>query len=563
MEERLNNFQQLSDEGLPEFSAEEWSDEERFLLEPFFTNLDGHVTVIRNLPPELVGALCSKASRATGSLIRVFLNEYLKPILQGEDKKLAKDLKAFVAMFREYSPDKVLNNQLARKFYVRWLAEFGDDSIAQMTGVHVNLLYVSQVAMKFIEDQRIGLEPIEKSTRYVNYGQKINGRYLYFIPFSEWRLLGNSEHINDSKLYKAALDNLFDVYNLLVPRLTEWLKKNYDEKSSVLEKKAFDTLRGLLPMATVSQVAFRGNAQAWEYVVNRTAQHPLGEIRLISSALEEELNLEIPSLMARLKEEKSKSYQNYLADRREKAKKIAKTYASSTFVYAPDVALIEYEPDVEDKILAGIMFPYSNECWSSIIERVKSLSYGEKEKTFDDYFAGRTERWYKVSRAFENSYLRFEIVVNAGAYRDLHRHRMHTQDRQYFTINHGYDVPEEVVSAGMETEFRAALDSVKPLFIMLNEKYGPELAQYVVPMAYRMRFYQWQNFRQFFWESELRTISQGHPDYRTIEQMKFKLVKEKFPLLAKYMKVDTKDYFFARRGVEEKIKAKADKLLKS
>ncbi|MBI2591113.1 MAG: FAD-dependent thymidylate synthase [Candidatus Brennerbacteria bacterium] len=559
MEERLNNFQQLSELGLPDFPAEEWSDEERFLLEPFFTNLDGHVTVIRNLPPELVGALCSKASRATGSLIRVFLNEYLKPILQGEDKKLVKDLKAFVAMFREYSPDKVLNNQLARKFYVRWLAEFGDDSIAQMTGVHVNLLYVSQVAMKFIEDQRMGLEPIEKSTRYVNYGQKVGGRYLYFIPFSEWNTVSE---LDDSKLYKETLDNLFNVYNLLVPKLTEWLKKNYEEKSSVLEKKAFDTLRGLLPMATVSQVAFRGNAQAWEYLVNRTARYPLNEVRLISSAIREELNLEIPSLMARLAEPKSQFYQAYLAGKREKAKKIAKTYESSTFVYAPDVALIEYDSDAEDKILAGIMFPYSNECWGNIIEWVKSLSYSEKEKIFDEYFTARTERWYKVSRAFENSYLRFEIVVNAGAYRDLHRHRMQTQDRQYFTINHGYDVPEEVVSAGMEKEFRAALDSVKPLFVMLNEKYGPELAQYVVPMAYRMRFYQWQNFRQFFWESELRTISQGHPDYRMIEQMKFKLVKEKFPLLAKYMKVDTKDYFFARRGVEEKIKAKTDKLLK-
>ena len=80
-----------------------------------------------------------------------------------------------------------------------------------------------------------------------------------------------------------------------------------------------------------------------------------------------------------------------------------------------------------------------------------------------------------------------------------------------------------------------------------------ELAQYVVPLAYRMRFYQWQNFRQLFWEAELRTVSQGHPDYRFIEQEKYRLVQEKFPLLASLMLVDLKDYAIARRGTEERI----------
>ena len=88
-----------------------------------------------------------------------------------------------------------------------------------------------------------------------------------------------------------------------------------------------------------------------------------------------------------------------------------------------------------------------------------------------------------------------------------------------------------------------------------------DLAQYVVPLAYRMRFYQWQNFRQLFWEAELRTVSQGHPDYRFIEQEKHRLVKEKFPLTASFMLVDTSDYAIARRGTEERILEKEGRIM--
>ena len=88
-----------------------------------------------------------------------------------------------------------------------------------------------------------------------------------------------------------------------------------------------------------------------------------------------------------------------------------------------------------------------------------------------------------------------------------------------------------------------------------------ELAQYVVPLAYRMRFYQWQNFRQLFWEAELRTVAQGHPDYRFIEQEKYRLAKEKFPLIASFMLVDMNEYAIARRGTEEQILAKEKKLI--
>jgi len=116
-----------------------------------------------------------------------------------------------------------------------------------------------------------------------------------------------------------------------------------------------------------------------------------------------------------------------------------------------------------------------------------------------------------VGRAFENSYVRFDILMDIGAYRDLHRHRMMTQERQLFSVRHGYDVPQELTWAGLDKRYKETLESIVPLFKKL-EAHSPELAQYVVPLAYRVRFQQYQNLRQFFWEAELRT---GHRDIRT------------------------------------------------
>lgn len=543
----------------PDFPPELWSEKDRLLLSPFATNLDGFVSVLHNLPPEIVGALCSRASRASESLLRVLLKEYIYPIIENENRELAQELEKTVVFFRDHGFKNILNNQRAQAFYAKWLSQFGDDSIAQLTGTHVVFWGISQVAMKFVEDQRIGLEPIEKSTRYVQFGEKVGGKYLYYTPRPKLEELGIIQE------YKETLEHLFDTYVALQPLFIVWLKKNFDEKDSVLEKKAFDTLRGLLPMATLGQVALRGNAQAFEYLINRAARHHLGELRWLAAVLKEELDKEIPSLLLRVNTQKSEEYQEYLARRTERVRQFIKTDFSDecqkiTIGVRPEVKLVDYDSDGEIKILAGILFPTFHLEWQEAIAMIKKLSADKRRKLLIQYLQGRTARWQKVGRAFENSYLRFEIIMNIGAYRDLHRHRMMTQDRQLFSTHHGYDVPAEIIEAGLEEPFCEALNRADKLFKKI-EKIDAELAQYVVPLAYRMRFYQFQNVRQLFWESELRTTPQGHPDYRFIEQEKYRLFKEKFPLIAEFMLVDTKDYLFARRGTEEKIAEKEKEIV--
>ena len=546
-------MQEILNEYRPDFTPFNWSEREHHFLEAFASNPDGIVSVLRNLPPEITGALCSRASRAGGSLFEVLLKEYIYPIINGDDPALAAELEDTVRFLREHGFKHILNNQRAQAFYSKWLSQYGDDSIAQVTGTHVIVWGISQVAMKFVEDQRVGLEPIEKSTRYVNFGSKIGGRYLYYIPKPDLRRIGL---LGD---YTSTMDALFDTYVALLPRLQDWLRKNFDEKDSILEKKAFDTLRGLLPMATLGQVAFRGNAQAFEYLINRTSRHPLGELRWLSRELKCELDKEIPSLLLRLAEEKSGDYQTYLNERY----RAVRTFLGDELpdaATAPAVRLVEYDPDSELKILAGIIFQQNHDSWEQALERVRMLSVEDKRNLLERYLLKRSARWQKVGRAFENAYLRFEIVMDIGSYRDLHRHRMMTQERQRFSTFHGYGVPMEVDQAGLEAPFQEALERADRLFRKI-EPADAELAQYIVPLAYRIRFYQWQNFRQLFWETELRTVSQGHPDYRFIEQEKYRLVKEKFPMIASFMLVDTNDYAIARRGTEEQIVAKEKKLI--
>jgi len=544
---------EILDEYTPDFSPGEWSSRDRYFLEAFATNPDGIVSVLRNLPPEITGALCSRASRASASLLEVLLKEYIYPIVDGEDARLARELEDTVRFLKDHGFKHILNNQRAQAFYSKWLSQYGDDSIAQVTGTHVIVWGISQVAMKFIEDQRIGLEPIEKSTRYVNFGLKSGGRYLYYIPkpdLARHALLAE---------YAAAMDHLFDTYVNLLDPLQNWLRNNFNEKDSILEKKAFDILRGVLPMATVGQVAFRGNAQAFEYLINRSGRHPLGELRWFAQEMKRELDKEIPSLLLRITDEKSGDYQKYLNQRYGDVRHFLGE-APPEKESAIQVRLVEYDAQAEIKILAGIIFHQSHCSWDNATARANALTDTDKRELFECYLRKRTARWQKVGRAFENAYLRFEIVMDIGSYRDLHRHRMMTQERQSFSTFHGYAIPAAVQLAGLAPAFEDALNRANGLFEKVYS-IDRDLAQYAVPLAYRVRFYQWQNFRQLFWEAELRTVSQGHPDYRFIEQEKYRLIKEKFPLIASFMFVDTNDYPIPRRGTEEQILAKEKRLM--
>ncbi|GIW67299.1 MAG: hypothetical protein KatS3mg096_167 [Candidatus Parcubacteria bacterium] len=291
------------------FEKPNLNEEEKYLIEPFFTNLDKSVYGILFLPPEVVGALCSRASRAKEDLRIVFLKEFVKPFLETE---YGKSLKNFIDFLHQHPAEVLFNNPKAREFYIKWLAEYGDDSIAQMAGTHLVYSSLSQIAIKHIENQRIGLAPIEKSTRYVDYSLKINNHYLYFTP-PEIEKLGLKEE------YEKTIDNIFETYIFLFQKYLDYLKIKYsEEKEIVLKTKVFDTIRIILPLSTLGQLALFGNGQAFEYLINRSLEHPLAEIRWLGQRAYEELNKIIPAFLRRVEKEESKEYRKYLGSKKPK-----------------------------------------------------------------------------------------------------------------------------------------------------------------------------------------------------------------------------------------------------
>jgi thymidylate synthase ThyX len=525
---------------------------EKYLLEPFFTNLNKSVYAILFLPPELVGALCSRTSRAKGDLREIFLSDFIKPFLK---TSYGKAFQSFVHFLHKTPYDLLFANPKAREFYFKWLAQYGDDSIAQMAGIHLVFSSLSQIAIKHIENQRIGIAPIEKSTRYVDFSSKVKSHYLYFTP-------PEIEKMGLKREYEKVMDNLFETYTILYQKYFDFLKKKFSkEKEIILKTKAFDVVRLILPLSTLGQVSLFGNGQAFEYLINRCLNHKLEEIKWAGKRAFEELNKVIPAFLRRIEKEETKEYRRYLGERSERIREVIKEIEFKENEIEKDfkVRLIEYDPLGEEKVIASLLYPELKEPFENILNKVKRLSLSQKEKILDKILKDRKYRWYKIPRAFESVYLRFEILLNIGAWRDLQRHRMQTQFHQKFNVKEGFDVPEELEEIGERKRFVQAINKLEELYFKIKDK---DVAQYAVSFAHKVRFIQYQNLRQFFWESELRTSPQGHPDYREIEKEKAKIVKKIYPLISKYLLVDFKDYQFSRRESEKNIKEKSKDLEK-
>jgi len=266
--------------------------------------------------------------------------------------------------------------------------------------------------------------------------------------------------------YQKAMDNLFITYTELAQEFFDFLRKKYpDEKELVLKTKTFDTLRGILPSSTLSQVSFFGNGQAFEYAISRTRKHNLGEIRWTAEQAKIELEKVVPAFLRRLDSEEAENYGAYLGGRKQRIKKAVFDFnfgiESKKEIPNFEVKLISYDPDGENKVISGLIYETTHESFESILEKVKKMSEAEKEKILAQAIYGRTKRFYKVPRGFEMADLCFEIVMNIGAWRDLHRHRIHTQMRQNWSIYHGFDIPEELKESGLAQKFESAIHQVE------------------------------------------------------------------------------------------------------
>jgi thymidylate synthase ThyX len=522
-------------------SPPEFSPDESALLARFFTNMDRPVFALRNLPEVVKGALFSRYSRTEKSLRRVLLDEFINEPDSGFDR---------LAGGREDADDMVAVKR-AEEFYERVLVGYGDDSVAELAGAHVAVERVSTLAAKALEDSRIGISPLEKSTRYVRFDRPgPDGRYLYHR---------GPELAHPA--YEPAADALFQVYSRLIEPLTQSIRERFPIEEGESDRawkaatraKALDMLRGLLPAATLTNLGLFGNGRAFEYLITKLAANELPECRRIALDLHRELSVVIPSFVKRAVDERygAPAAARIANNRSETARMAPRSGRKGA---GPSVTLLQHDPDAERKVVAAALFPHSDAGW-------KDLG-ADPETLLERLLGDRANRRQRPPRALEHAEYNFEIVANFAAYRDLHRHRMLTQDRQLLGTSLGYDVPPGLAELGMEKDFRSAIDSAASAHAPLEKAAGSALAQYVVPLAFRLRWYFRVNLREIYHLCELRTTPQGHPDYRWVAQEMFRLVAEVHPRLARYatfVDMGPGDELERRRS-EQRIDQKLDAL---
>jgi hypothetical protein len=207
-------------------------------------------------------------------------------------------------------------------------------------------------------------------------------------------------------------------------------------------------------------------------------------------------------------------------------------------------------------VLAAILYPHTRYPLHQLRGIVAQITMNDRGKIFEEHFDKRRHRRDKPGRAFENVYYTFDIIGNLGAYRDIHRHRILTQERQDFTTVHEYDTPKEIHEAGFKPDFDRCMARAAGLYDKIYRDFPGE-AQYVVPFAYRTRWYMKMNLREAVHLCELRTMPQGHPDYRFIAQEIWRKIQEVHPALAEVGRfIDWKSYRLGRLQSEMRTEFK-------
>ena len=483
---------------------------DRARLGPWVSNLDSPVFTLTGLSQVTAAALFARYSRSPKSLRRLLVDEFL----EGE---------AAVGGEAPAGRDDA-GRARATRLFGRVIAEYGDDSVAQLGGLHLACEQVSQPLAKAIEWGRLAAY-LEQSTRYIPYTDRRDGHYRYH---RDPELMASAH----GGTYVEAMDGLFDAYVEMLPRLREHLGRALPAEADVRARErairalALDLLRGLLPAGTVSNVGVFASPQALEQLVMRLRAHPLPEARTYAELIDRELQAAIPELVTRLdRPDRGGVWVDYLretalalwgeAERLLPAGGGEETAASAAVPPGDRVTLLRWDPDGEERIMAAALVPHAAVSMAEVLAAVGSLSEAARDRLFEAALGTRGNRRHRPGRGFEHTDYTFELVSDFGAFRDLQRHRMLTIQWQELTPALGYAVPGEVIEAGLEGRWRGAVEAAEAAWGEVRRDL-PEQAQYLVTLAHRVRYVIKLNAREALHLIELRTSPQGHPSYRRI-----------------------------------------------
>lgn len=431
------------------------------------------------------------------------------------------------------------------KLLQRVITAYGDDSVQQLTGIHMVVENASNLLTKKLEWGRLAAY-LEQSTRYIYFDQRDeHGNYRYFIP----------EHFDATtkNLYCDIMDQIFDKYSEMVHTLTKYVQDNssvpLEERDAAWKgatrAQACDAVRSVLPVATKSTVGIFASGQALESLIMHLLSDDLPEAQAVGQSLLNEGRKIIPTFLERAdKPERGGATIAYYANTRKAVQKLAETYLPNS--HAEDssnpVTLTDFWPRNELDLVPDMLYSHSEKSLTAIREEVANWSYDQKLDVFQTYMGERLNRRHRPGRALEKAHYSWDIVCDYGIFRDLQRHRMVDDlEWQLLTPRFGYEIPQLIEDAELTEVFEECFELSLRLYSSLQQAGYQLEAQYATLLGHKMRWKITYNAREAIHFHELRTSPQGHPGYRKLVLQMHEKLAEKHPMLAETMRFVNQD----------------------
>jgi len=459
-----------------------------------------------------------------------------------------------------------LNEQKAEKFLNTFYFQYGHRSIADLAHVAFAIEKLSILAATVLVDEP-RWDGQERSTRYQDF-QKSG----YYVP-------DFGQHFPARELYRATVDFLFAEYRYFSEAMFEYLRESTPKPAEMKQEayertvtaRAFDLSRYLLPLATNTSLGQIVSARTLENQVSRLLSSRNAEVRLLGELLKKAAREAAYNVNHAAAESVLHEVEERSAKLAEGVRKVAlrEVHAAPTLVKyaeanpyeqetrcelsgaaaelcgslaidpAPLVDLLEDEP-LEVELATTLLYQHSHHSYRQIRRVVEGMSAPRRAEIIDLGLRHRG-RHDEVARAYQSGQkFRFDILMDIGAFRDMHRHRRCVQILQEYTTLHGYDRPTEIARTGMAARYDSAMTRASEAAATLAARKADEAgeqSQYVIPLAFRKRALFKMDFAEALYISELRTGPAGHFSYRTVAYAMYEAVAARYPVLAGYFRV--------------------------
>ncbi|MFA6460688.1 MAG: FAD-dependent thymidylate synthase [Candidatus Woesearchaeota archaeon] len=547
------------------YRAEEYAPDEATFLSHFFTNLDRNVYAVNpgRIPDELLALNIGSFSRSELSgrdrLLAVFGEmEERKRKLEGEGRtfegyvplaEVAREIRANPGISLEFFLDK------ARAFHERYVIGYGHASIAEGDMIRIYTEGVSQLATKFLESAVLGAYQ-EKSTRYVSFEKNalvVPPTLRYSEEFSR-----RIDTFHQKIMEDYAASNV-EVRSFLEEKVFK--RENFEKKAvyeSTVRAKMLDITRYFLPLSVQTSLGMTMSARTLRDHISFLLSQPLEEVQLIGYNMLVEGLMVSPSLLSHIdvnqhtvkRDIRMQDLAQELGFQSEQSP-VAGREKNAVHLISP----VEFP---ENYLAAAFLAEYSNQRFSEILSRVRTLPPTAKEHIFDAYLKDRGAH-DAMGKAAELGLLVFDLVLDNGAFRDLARHRKGTILRQRFSPEHGFELPEfieEPELSFVKERYERAMEYSYSIWKDVAFQM-PEQAQYLALMGHKVQYTYAADPRQMAYLIPLRTQEGGHHSYRTLTQEMFREMQRVLPTFAKHVRANMESGT-SRQKAEERAAVKRE-----